>query len=100
MAAFRHPQVHWITLQYYDQQTPCYLMTCTVCGQQVYAFNDAQVTGFVQAHAEHRSAAPSHYGLGDVVARATKAVGIAPCTPCEQRRRMLNGMLPKVMRRR
>ena len=29
-------------------------------------------------------------GAGDVVARATGALGIAPCEPCERRRRTLN----------
>ena len=33
-------------------------------------------------------------GLGDVIASATKAVGIKPCTSCEERRKMLNGMMP------
>jgi len=33
-------------------------------------------------------------GLGDVIASATKAVGIQPCNSCEQRRKMLNGMMP------
>jgi hypothetical protein len=32
-------------------------------------------------------------GLGDVVAAMTKAVGIKPCGPCEQRRRLLNERL-------
>ena len=29
-------------------------------------------------------------GLGDTIARATKAVGIKPCTPCQRRREKLN----------
>lgn len=29
-------------------------------------------------------------GLGDLIARATKALGATPCTPCEERRRRLN----------
>ena len=33
---------------------------------------------------------PHGVGLGDLVAKATKAVGIKPCGPCEQRRRKLN----------
>ena len=28
--------------------------------------------------------------LGDAVARITSAVGVKPCSPCEQRRRWLN----------
>lgn len=33
-------------------------------------------------------------GLGDVVARMTKAVGIKPCGPCQKRREALNRMVP------
>jgi len=29
-------------------------------------------------------------GLGDAVAKVTQAVGIKPCSPCEERRRKLN----------
>lgn len=33
-------------------------------------------------------------GLGDVVARATKAVGIQPCGRCQKRREWLNKYFP------
>ena len=33
-------------------------------------------------------------GLGDVVAKVTKAVGIKPCGPCQKRREALNRMVP------
>jgi hypothetical protein len=33
-------------------------------------------------------------GLGDTIARATKAVGIKPCTPCQKRREKLNKKFP------
>ena len=33
-------------------------------------------------------------GLGDVVAAATKAVGIQPCGPCKKRREALNRLVP------
>lgn len=33
-------------------------------------------------------------GLGDAVARVTKAVGIKPCGPCERRREWLNKYFP------
>lgn len=29
-------------------------------------------------------------GLGDLIAKATKAFGIKPCAPCEKRRQILN----------
>ena len=33
-------------------------------------------------------------GVGDVVKRATSAVGIKPCGGCQKRREMLNRMMP------
>jgi len=33
-------------------------------------------------------------GLGDVVAAATKAVGIKPCEPCRKRQEALNRLVP------
>lgn len=33
-------------------------------------------------------------GLGDVVAAATKAIGIKPCGACQQRREALNKIVP------
>ena len=33
-------------------------------------------------------------GLGDTIAKITKAVGIKPCKPCEERRKKLNTLFP------
>ncbi len=33
-------------------------------------------------------------GLGDVVAKVTKSIGIKPCAPCERRRNWLNKYFP------
>jgi len=33
-------------------------------------------------------------GLGDIVAKATKTVGIKPCGPCKKRQRLLNKIAP------
>lgn len=33
-------------------------------------------------------------GLGDAIAKVTKAMGIAGCEPCEERRRALNKLVP------
>lgn len=38
-------------------------------------------------------------GAGDVVKAATGAVGIQPCTPCEERRKRMNGALRFVPQR-
>lgn len=37
-------------------------------------------------------------GVGDVVKAATAAVGVKPCTPCEERRRKMNASLRFVPR--
>lgn len=39
-------------------------------------------------------ARPRMRGAGDVVAKATKAVGVRPCAPCERRRQRLNKLFP------
>lgn len=39
-------------------------------------------------------------GLGDLVADATKAVGIKPCAGCEERRKKLNRAVPNVRKRK
>lgn len=41
----------------------------------------------------------SHMGLGDVIAGITKAIGIAPCQGCEERRQKLNRLFPKVLKK-
>ena len=38
-------------------------------------------------------------GLGDVVAGATKAVGVKPCGACQKRREALNRATPSYVRR-
>lgn len=38
-------------------------------------------------------------GIGDLVATAAKAVGIAPCGGCQKRREILNAALPLHMQR-
>ncbi len=38
-------------------------------------------------------------GLGDLVARATSAIGIKACSPCEERQRRLNALFPNPFNR-
>lgn len=64
--------------------------TCDQCGAQAHVAHPAQ---FAQGH---RCAA---MGLGDAIARGTKALGIKPCSPCEERRRKLNGLMPRIWRK-
>ena len=91
-----HPNVRWVlwegTPQGFD-------LRCSVCGATARAGNPAGADAFARDHAEHRSAATGHYGAGDVVAAATKAIGLESCTPCEARRRAMNGWLPRVWKR-
>jgi len=37
---------------------------------------------------------PKIEGLGDIIQRLTKTVGIPTCSKCEERRKKLNKMLP------
>jgi hypothetical protein len=37
---------------------------------------------------------PTSQGLGDVVAKATKAVNIKPCKKCQKRQAVLNQLIP------
>lgn len=93
----RHPHVQWV----FYEPTPAGLMVvCQVCSMQAGPTTPAGVHQFAAAHREHVSAAQGHYGAGDLVARATHALGFESCTPCERRRRLLNQMMPRVFPRR
>lgn len=48
---------------------------------------------------QHQCRVPTHYGAGDLIAKATSAVGIKPCAPCEKRKAMMNNLFPKVWKR-
>lgn len=88
----RHPQVPAVAWM----QTPQgFVMRCTACGAQASAASPGGVDAFARAHL-HPAPPRQTLGLGDVVAAATKAVGIKPCTPCEARRQRLNALFPRV----
>ena len=97
-----HPNVSWIECHDAGPSAPArFLCVCRVCGAQQQEYGSGQAADlFARAHAAHQSASPTHYGLGDLVAKATGALGIKPCSPCEARRRAMNGAFPQVMRRR
>ena len=42
----------------------------------------------------------AYLGLGDVVAVATKALGVKECPGCKKRRAKLNRVAPRVVRKR
>ena len=44
-------------------------------------------------------AAEPETGLGDVIAGATKAVGIKPCGGCQKRQAAMNRVTPSIIRR-
>lgn len=92
-----HPQVRWVLWQATPQG---FVVRCNVCGQSASAGDPTGVHAFARDHAQHESQSPTHYGAGDAVAAVTKRLGIEPCTPCEARRRALNGMFPNLWRRR
>jgi hypothetical protein len=92
----RHPQVQWVIFQAGPRGID---VRCEVCGAAAGSLNPAGLHQFAGAHRQHVSRATGHYGAGDMVARATKALGMETCTPCEKRRMMLNGMMPRVWRR-
>ncbi len=96
MTGQRHPQVEWIL---WTRTPQGFAALCEVCGATATAATPQGIHAFAGEHQEHRSAAAGHYGAGDLVARATKALGIETCSPCEARRRALNERLPRVWRR-
>ena len=99
MPAVAHPNVSWVSCNVLGPGI--FQCACTVCGARMaQAGSNQAADAFARTHAAHQSAAPTHYGLGDLVAKATGALGIKPCSPCEARRRAMNGAFPQVMRRR
>ncbi len=91
----RHPQVPGVV---WVKTTQGFAMRCTACGAQATAGTPQGVDAFASQH-QHPVPVRQAMGLGDVVAAATKAVGIQPCSPCEARRRQMNALFPRVWRR-
>lgn len=94
-----HPGAPWV--EYWRALRTGYVVRCTRCGAQASAPGLDGVNAFARDHHEHRApqAPPTHYGAGDLVARATGALGIAPCQPCKKRQAQLNGLFPRVWKR-
>lgn len=96
----RHPAVQWIVFQ--PVQGGVHLR-CEACGATA-TLAPSQADAFSRQHAQHRSASPTHLGLGDVVAKVAQPVARMlrrpeSCTPCEQRKHALNAVMPAVWRR-
>lgn len=95
-----HPNVSWVSCNVLGPGI--FQCSCTLCGQAMPAgASGRQADAFASAHAQHQPAPQStHLGAGDLIAKMTGALGIKPCTPCKARQQALNGMFPRVMRRR
>lgn len=80
------------------RQDGAVVAACPGCGAQ-YALHPHLAAQQAASLQQQHAACPEHYGLGDLVAKATSAVGIKPCQPCKQRQAALNRMAPRVWRR-
>ena len=68
----------------------------TRTGEQAPWRTEHDLHRFIAAH----SSAQGHGGLGDLLRGLTKKLGFGECTPCAKRQAALNGMAPRVFRRR
>lgn len=75
-----YPNLPWI--QYKAADGGGFVVRNTQTGQEFFASNDAGV---------HQFAADNSSGLGDVVHRATSAVGMKRCGACAKRHAKMNG---------
>ena len=84
-------------------------LQCLQCGRSVIVLTRQQQSQFEAMHrvcaTAMRPVNPRYHGLGDAVARVAQpiahAIGVDPnCLPCQRRRRKLNGLLPRLWRRR
>lgn len=75
-------------------------LLCSICRVAAVPQDELQAQRFLHEH-EHpvQPVDPRFYGAGDLVARATGALGIEQCSPCQERQRRLNAILPRVLRR-
>jgi len=93
----RHPQVKWVVT--IPLPGGGMRLACEVCKAQIDAYVQHDADRFVGQHANHQSADPRYYGLGDAVERVTHALGLQRCTPCEERRRAMNQLAPRIWKR-
>lgn len=92
----RHPQVQWI---FWQPTTQGFVARCQACGVGVAVGSPQEVDAFAAQHQQHQSSVQGYYGAGDLVARATGALGLKHCTPCEARQHQLNQRFPRLWRR-
>ncbi len=94
--AYPHPNVPWVD---WAQTPQGPWVRCTQCVVGGILAPGQTIDGFAAAHSRCRQPEPTHLGLGDVVARATGALGVKPCAPCKERQAALNRLMPRVWRR-
>jgi hypothetical protein len=90
----QHPQFPWIQVANHPQGG--WVLHDSRDGTQIYAPNEHAFHTFV---AQRSNPQLSRMGAGDIVARATHALGIEQCTPCARRQAEMNAMLPNLWRR-
>jgi hypothetical protein len=67
---------------------------CNIC-KAVVKLDTMTLEEFIRLHATHE-APQTHYPIGDVVAKAAKAIGFKkPCSSCEKRRYKLNRIVKR-----
>jgi hypothetical protein len=69
-------------------------LKCRKCGKEAFT-RSAYLEHFEEIHKN----CSGHIGLGDVIARATSALGIPTCSACQKRQQLLNNAFPKVMKK-
>ena len=87
------PRMPWILVCPHPEGG--FIVRDTRTGVQVHAGSEHAVA----AAAAGMSADQGYHGLGDVVAGATRRLGIESCTPCARRQAELNARFPRLFRR-
>ena len=88
--------MHWIKTGFKNGFP---IVVCEVCEEAKVVPTEVALGTFVDAHSNHYSQAEGWMGAGDAIHAAAKRLGIMTCTPCEQRRRAMNRMMPRVFKK-
>lgn len=73
--------------------------TCPLCGTRIPCSTPHHYPlrcscGAVKPSEHEPHTIPKSKGLGDLIARALKRIGIKPCGGCKKRQRLLNRLVP------
>jgi hypothetical protein len=94
MAWQQHPQFPWIQVASHPQSG--WIIHDTRDGARFHAASEHAYHSII---AQRSNQQLNRMGAGDLVARATHALGIEQCTPCAQRQAALNQALPNLWRK-